>query len=195
MGTLEPFLFHGSRRCGQAGFTGLAQRVLSAHQDVQPSVHGHYGRDDCRTAKAGTLPASAGCSSGRTRRRESWTSSILRCCANVDDVGTPIDDLQWSAVLRSVSGFEMYRKRHHGITPKRVAGFLILDRFFPGRSCIASMPRTSRCTRSRARPRALSGMSAEKRLGQLRGELAYADIDEIVTSGAARVSRCACSSN
>ena len=50
---------------------------------------------------------------------------------HVEDIGTPLDDLQWSAVLRSVSGFEMYRKRHHGISPDRVVGFLVLDRLFP----------------------------------------------------------------
>ncbi|MBM4001337.1 MAG: alpha-E domain-containing protein [Planctomycetes bacterium] len=44
------------------------------------------------------------------------------------DNGSSIDDPQWSSVLRSVSGFEMFRKRHHGITPERGVGFLILDR-------------------------------------------------------------------
>jgi len=30
----------------------------------------------------------------------------------VADVGTPFDDAQWSALLKSVSGFEMYRKKY-----------------------------------------------------------------------------------
>ena len=49
----------------------------------------------------------------------------------VQVVGTTIDDLQWSAVLRSVSGFDMYRKRYHGITIHRVVEFLVLDHSFP----------------------------------------------------------------
>ena len=73
---------------------------------------------------------------GRVLERADKTSRIVdvkyfTVLPSTQDVGTPIDDLQWSAVLRSVSGFEMFRKRHHGITPKRVIGFLVLDRLFP----------------------------------------------------------------
>ncbi|GAB5444159.1 MAG: alpha-E domain-containing protein [Fuerstiella sp.] len=50
---------------------------------------------------------------------------------HVEDVDTPVDDLLWSAVLRSVCGFEMYRKRYHVITVRRIAQFLILDQQFP----------------------------------------------------------------
>src|ERR1044071_2229871 len=34
----------------------------------------------------------------------------------VEEVGTPFDDIQWAAVLRSASAFEMYRKRHGRIS-------------------------------------------------------------------------------
>jgi len=50
---------------------------------------------------------------------------------NVHDIDTTFDDLLWSAVLRSVSGFEMFRKRHHALTVHRVVDFLILDAKFP----------------------------------------------------------------
>ena len=50
---------------------------------------------------------------------------------SVEDVGTPFDDVQWAAVLRSASAFEMYRKRHGRISPKGVVEFLLLDREFP----------------------------------------------------------------
>ena len=50
---------------------------------------------------------------------------------SVSDVGTPYDDVQWSAVLKSVSGFEMYRKRHGRISPERIVEFLLLDGEFP----------------------------------------------------------------
>ena len=46
-------------------------------------------------------------------------------------VGTTVDDLLWSAVLRSVSGFEMFRKRYHAITIHRVVDFLVLNTRFP----------------------------------------------------------------
>jgi uncharacterized alpha-E superfamily protein len=47
------------------------------------------------------------------------------------EIDTTFDDLLWSAVLRSVSGFEMFRKRHHTLTIHRVVDFLILERRFP----------------------------------------------------------------
>ena len=50
---------------------------------------------------------------------------------NVQDIDTTFDDLLWSAVLRSVSGFEMFRKRHHTLTVHRVVDFLVLDPKFP----------------------------------------------------------------
>ena len=50
---------------------------------------------------------------------------------SVSDVGTPYDDVQWSAVLKSVSGFEMYRKRYGRIAPERIVEFLLLDNEFP----------------------------------------------------------------
>ena len=49
----------------------------------------------------------------------------------VGDVGGAIDEVQWAAVLRSASAFEMYRKRHGGITPAKVVEFLMLSRRFP----------------------------------------------------------------
>ena len=73
---------------------------------------------------------------GRYIERADKTSRILDVqydilLPQVADVGTPLDDLQWSSVLRSVSGFEMYRKRHHGIAPVRVVDFLPLDESLP----------------------------------------------------------------
>ena len=49
---------------------------------------------------------------------------LLRSAA---DVGTPFDDIQWAAVLRSASAFEMYRKRHGRISPEGIVEFLLLD--------------------------------------------------------------------
>src|ERR1700746_12933 len=50
---------------------------------------------------------------------------------SVEHVGSPFDDIQWAAVLRSASAFEMYRKRHGRISPRGVVEFLVLDREFP----------------------------------------------------------------
>jgi uncharacterized alpha-E superfamily protein len=51
---------------------------------------------------------------------------------SVDEVGGPIDNVQWIAVLKSCSAYEAYQRRYVAkITPSRVAEFLVLDRTFP----------------------------------------------------------------
>jgi len=73
---------------------------------------------------------------GRLIERADKTSRILdvkyfTLLRNVSDMNTTVDDLLWSAVLRSVSAFEMFRKEYHALTVERVVEFLILNREFP----------------------------------------------------------------
>lgn len=77
---------------------------------------------------------------GRMIERADKTSRILdvkyfTLLRNVSDVNTTVDDLLWSAVLRSVSGFEMFRKEYHALTVERVVEFLILNPDFPRAVC------------------------------------------------------------
>ena len=125
---------------------------------------------------------------GRMLERADKTSRILdvkyyMLLPTVHDVGTPTDDLQWSAVLRSVSGFEMFRKRHGMITPERVVGFLILDRLFPRAimHCIDSANESLHAIVGS--PEDTFWNLAEKKLGQLRSDLAYAHVSEILAHG------------
>jgi uncharacterized alpha-E superfamily protein len=47
-------------------------------------------------------------------------------------VGSPLDYYQWAALLKSLSGFEAYRRRYHsGLQPVDVAEFVIFEREFP----------------------------------------------------------------
>ena len=102
---------------------------------------------------------------------------------SVQDVGTQIDDLQWTAVLRSVSGFEMFRKRHHGITPERVVNFLVLDWEFP-RAIFHCIDQANESMHAiSGTPRGMFRNVAERQLGQLRGELAYGQVSEIISYG------------
>ncbi len=73
---------------------------------------------------------------GRKLERADKTSRILdvkyfMLLPSTRDVGTPYDDIHWAAVLKSVSGFEMYRKKYGRITPRDVVDFLVMDREFP----------------------------------------------------------------
>src|ERR1051325_795901 len=54
---------------------------------------------------------------GRFIERADKTSRLLDVkyfilLPSATDVGTALDDIQWAAVLRSASAFEMYRQRH-----------------------------------------------------------------------------------
>jgi uncharacterized alpha-E superfamily protein len=102
---------------------------------------------------------------------------------SVRDVGTPYDDIQWSAVLKSVSGFEMYRKRYGRTSPERIVEFLLLDGEFPRavRYCIGLADQSlHNITGTR-----LGAFSCrtEQRLGLLRSELDYAQVEPILQAG------------
>jgi uncharacterized alpha-E superfamily protein len=101
----------------------------------------------------------------------------------VSDVGTPFDDIQWAAVLRSTSAFEMYRKRHHHITPKLVVDFLLLDRDFPRsvHHCLIQADESLHAISST--PLGAFRNPAEQHLGQLRSELAYTEVQQILNRG------------
>jgi len=101
----------------------------------------------------------------------------------LSDVGTPYDDIQWGAVLKSVSGFEMYRKCFGRITPERVVAFLLLDGEFPRalRYCIGLADNSLHSITGIRLGNFSCG--AEQKLGLLRSELDYAQVEPILQSG------------
>lgn len=90
------------------------------------------------------------------------------------------DFYHWAAVLRSVSGFEVYRKVYRAvITPQRVAELLILRPDMP-RSLVSSMDEVV----------AILGLvknqqssETERQAGKLHADLKYARIDDIFAVG------------
>ncbi len=90
------------------------------------------------------------------------------------------DFYHWSAILRSVSGFEVYRKVYRDvIKPERVAELLILRADMP-RSLAASLNEVvnnlSVVSNDHSR-------ETERRAGKLRADLQYGRIDEILATG------------
>ena len=96
------------------------------------------------------------------------------------EAGQEYDFYHWSAILRSVSGFEVYRKVYRDvIRPDRVAELLILRSDMP-RSLHASLNEVV----SNLNLVAADGDSETLRhAGKLRSELAYGRIDEILATG------------
>jgi uncharacterized alpha-E superfamily protein len=125
---------------------------------------------------------------GRLLERADKTSRILDVkyyvlLPSVDEVGTSLDTVQWSALLESASALEMYRKRFGQILPVHVADFLILDAEFPRaiHFCLIKAEESllSITGGERGRFRSLP----EKRLGRLRAQFDYTGIGEIIEQG------------
>src|SRR5437868_6917536 len=90
------------------------------------------------------------------------------------------DFYHWSAILRSVSGFEIYRKVYRDvIKPERVADLLILRADMP-RSLHASM---NEVVGNLAMVHNDQSSETQRRAGKLRAELQYGHIDEILANG------------
>ncbi len=125
---------------------------------------------------------------GRLLERADKTTRILDVkyfllLPSVSDVGKPVDDLQWSAVLRSASAFEAYRKAYGLVSASRIVGFLIFDRDFP-RSVLYCV------TSSQESLHAITGTplrkfsnAAERSIGRLVSELEYTDADDVMRGG------------
>ncbi len=90
------------------------------------------------------------------------------------------DFYHWSAILRSVSGFEVYRKVYRDvIRPERVADLLILRPDMP-RSLHASLNEVVANLKMVANDQS---SETQRRAGKLRAELQYGRIDEILATG------------
>jgi uncharacterized alpha-E superfamily protein len=125
---------------------------------------------------------------GRLIERADKTSRILDVkyyflLPSLRDVGTTLDNTQWAALLSSASALEMYRKRYGAISPHLIAEFLILAPEFPRaiRYCLIKAADSLHAI-SGSEPGLYQNL-AEKRLGRLQSELAYADLDEIMSGG------------
>jgi uncharacterized alpha-E superfamily protein len=74
---------------------------------------------------------------GSLQERADMTARILDVryhllLPDVKLVGSPLDYYQWGALLKSLSGFEAYRRKYHsGIRPIDVVEFVVLDPDFP----------------------------------------------------------------
>ncbi|HIK40530.1 alpha-E domain-containing protein [Thermoleptolyngbya sp. M55_K2018_002] len=125
---------------------------------------------------------------GRMIERADKTARILDVkyfilLPSIKDVGTPLDELQWIALLKSASGYEMYRKRQHRITPQDVVNFLVLDREFPRSIQFCLLEAERSLHQITGSSRGVWRNPAERALGKLRSELDYITVEEITQRG------------
>lgn len=124
---------------------------------------------------------------GRLLERADKTSRILDVkyfllLPSVKAVGSPLDNLQWIALLKSASAYEMYRKVEHTISPTSVARFLMFDPHFP-RSIKFCLCRAEESLRKIAGTDETRSRPSERALGRLRAELEYVTFEEIFQQG------------
>ena len=125
---------------------------------------------------------------GRYVERADQTTRILDVkyfllLPSVDDVGRPIDDLQWSALLRSASAFEAYRRTYGRVAASLVARFLLFERDFPRsvQHCINAAQLSLHAVTGT--PLRRFANSAEQTLGRLVAEIDYTDDADIIRAG------------
>lgn len=125
---------------------------------------------------------------GRHIERADKTSRILDVkyfilLPRPEDVGSPIDNIQWASLLKSASALEMYRKKFQQIVPRNIAAFLILDREFPRaiRYCVIKAGESLNMITGAEKGTFRN--EAEREFGKLKAELDYARIDEIIQYG------------
>ncbi|MBA2113889.1 alpha-E domain-containing protein [Bremerella alba] len=128
------------------------------------------------------------CQLGRFLERADKMSRILDVkyyilLPSPQHVGSAFDDLQWGALLRSASAYEMYRQRFGRIVPQNVVDFIMLDKEFP-RAVLHCL------TRANESLHAITGSDIEgftnlpeQRLGQLRAEFAFTSATDIISRG------------
>ena len=114
---------------------------------------------------------------GRSIERADMTARLLATRSLTEASGP-----SWTTILRSCGAYEAYLRTYRGVPSARnAAEFLLLDRLFP-RSILFSVTRAEQCMRD-IEPRAdRVGVSdqAQRLLGQIRSELEYRPISEIL---------------
>jgi len=124
---------------------------------------------------------------GQLLERADKTSRVLDVKYHIllaapEEVGSPIDLIQWAALLKSVSAYDMYRKKYGKLTPINISEFLVLDSIFP-RSILRCLMHAEQSLNFITGSTNGYTNSAEKQLGILRSQIGYTDIQDIFKTG------------
>lgn len=114
---------------------------------------------------------------GRSIERADMTARLLATRSLTEASGP-----SWTTILRSCGAYEAYLRTYRGVPSARnAAEFLLLDRLFP-RSILFCVTRAENCMRELEPRSARVGVSdqAQRLLGQIRSELEYRPIAEIL---------------
>ncbi|MBP9855103.1 MAG: alpha-E domain-containing protein, partial [Candidatus Omnitrophica bacterium] len=89
----------------------------------------------------------------------------------------------WSAVLKSASAYEAYRKEYGRLDFKRIVEFLFFNRYFPRavRFCLQTADRSLHAISDT--PIATFNNPAEKEMGKIISELNFTDVSDVFAYG------------
>jgi len=148
-------------------------------------VHGFFSWVRDRTALAvGTMESSAirdetwsFFTVGRSLERADMTARLLSTRALIEEGGP-----SWTTILRSCGAYEAYLRRYRGMpSAENAAEFLVLDRLFP-RSILFQVIRAETCVQE-IEPqldRSVITNTVLRELGQIRGELEFQPVEQIL---------------
>lgn len=125
---------------------------------------------------------------GQFLERADKTSRILDVKYHIllpspNEVGTTLDILQWMALLKSVSGFNVYRQIYGNIEPGKIVEFLVLNKYFP-RSIYYCLSEADDCLlKISESPTKGYRNNAEKHLGAVCAQLEFSDVNDVISSG------------
>lgn len=99
-----------------------------------------------------------------------------------DKVGSSLDLIQWAAVLKSVSAYDMYKKEYGNLIISNIIEFLILDKKFPRSMfyCLTQAENSLKCISDSTDSYV---NEAERKIGLLKAQLEFADVNEIIETG------------
>jgi uncharacterized alpha-E superfamily protein len=95
-----------------------------------------------------------------------------------------LDLVIWTAVLKSVSAYNMFRQQYRNLTPANIVEFLILDKLFP-RSVFHCIRQAELSLYEISGTSPTQGFSnpAERAISKLRSELEFTIVDDIFKTG------------
>jgi len=124
---------------------------------------------------------------GQMLERADKTSRVLDVkyhilLPKIEEVGSPIDLIQWAALLKSVSAFDMYRKKYGKLNPEYISEFLVLDKSFPRSilNCVNTAQKSLYFVSGNNEP---ASSNAETQLKILLSQLGESKIDSILNNG------------
>lgn len=103
---------------------------------------------------------------------------------DLEAIGSPLDLTIWTAVLKSVSAYNMYRQQFRVVNSAHIVEFLVLDKLFP-RSVMHCVRQAELSLYEISGRNITSGYSndAEKQLSKLRSDIEFTEIEDILDFG------------